>query len=96
MLSVSDSLLTPLNEGILDCMDVIQKESMDDTCNNNRKSLLVTTAGVNASLFSNVFTGRLAVTALLHRFKEVLKHFNDDDARYSPRQKIAHQNFYQL
>lgn len=52
---------------------------MDGTYNNNRNSLLVTTAGVNASLKSNVFTGRLAVIALLHRFQEVLKRFNDDE-----------------
>lgn len=50
-----------------------------------------TVAGVNAALtnanvFTNVsggggkdFAGRLAVTALLHRFQEVLKRFNDDE-----------------
>ncbi|XP_017477968.1 PREDICTED: protein MON2 homolog isoform X1 [Rhagoletis zephyria] len=67
---------------------LLQFSLLDDTCNNNRLS--ATTAGVNASLNSNVFTsmtggggkdfaGRLAVTALLHRFQEVLKRFNDDE-----------------
>lgn len=67
---------------------LLQFSLLDDTCNNNRNSLTAasaTVAGINASLNSTVlgggkdFAGRLAVTALLHRFQEVLKRFNDDE-----------------
>lgn len=46
--------------------------------NNNRLNANVLTAGpVGAG--GKDFAGRLAVTALLHRFQEVLKRFNDDE-----------------
>lgn len=72
---------------------LLQFSLLDDNCNNNRSSVSSTaspsTAAANA-LNANIanavggaggkdFAGRLAVTALLHRFQEVLKRFNDDE-----------------
>ncbi|XP_017854970.1 protein MON2 homolog isoform X2 [Drosophila busckii] len=47
-------------------------------CNNNRLNANVMPAGA-AGAVGKDFAGRLAVTALLHRFQEVLKRFNDDE-----------------
>ncbi|EDW76180.1 uncharacterized protein Dwil_GK14801 [Drosophila willistoni] len=57
-------------------------EDQTNTTNNNRlnANLLpatTTTGGTGAG--GKDFAGRLAVTALLHRFQEVLKRFNDDE-----------------
>lgn len=74
---------------------LLQFSLLDDNCNNNRSSTgssnLASASAVNA-LNANIanavgagtnggkdFAGRLAVTALLHRFQEVLKRFNDDE-----------------
>ncbi|XP_039501513.1 protein MON2 homolog [Drosophila santomea] len=46
--------------------------------NNNRLNANVLAAGA-AGAGGKDFAGRLAVTALLHRFQEVLKRFNDDE-----------------
>ncbi|XP_016968511.1 protein MON2 homolog [Drosophila biarmipes] len=46
--------------------------------NNNRLNANLLTAGA-AGAGGKDFAGRLAVTALLHRFQEVLKRFNDDE-----------------
>lgn len=50
---------------------LLQFSLLDDHCNNNNSSASPTDGGGVA--------GRLAVTALLHRFQEVLKKFNDDE-----------------
>lgn len=74
---------------------LLQFSLLDDNCNNNRSStcsssMATSSSAVNA-LNANIanavaggnggkdFAGRLAVTALLHRFQEVLKRFNDDE-----------------
>lgn len=73
---------------------LLQFSLLDDNCNNKRlstSSTLASTSAVNA-LNANIanatvgfvaggkdFAGRLAVTALLHRFQEVLKRFTDDE-----------------
>jgi len=46
--------------------------------NNNRLNANLLAAGA-AGAGGKDFAGRLAVTALLHRFQEVLKRFNDDE-----------------
>lgn len=33
MSTISDSLLTPLHDGVLDCMELLQKEAMSGTSN---------------------------------------------------------------
>lgn len=57
-------------------------EDQASASNNNRLNAnilpVVGTAGA-AGLGGKDFAGRLAVTALLHRFQEVLKRFNDDE-----------------
>ncbi|XP_065358629.1 protein MON2 homolog [Calliphora vicina] len=74
---------------------LLQFSLLDDNCNNNRSSgsnsTLASSSAVsalNANIANAVggagsggkdFAGRLAVTALLHRFQEVLKRFNDDE-----------------
>ncbi|XP_055839382.1 protein MON2 homolog isoform X2 [Episyrphus balteatus] len=50
---------------------LLQFSLLDGSCNNNR-NVAVSTGGKE-------FAGRLAVTALLHRFQEVLKRFSDDE-----------------
>lgn len=72
---------------------LLQFSLLDDNCHNNNRSstALASSSSVNA-LNANIanavagtgsggkdFAGRLAVTALLHRFQEVLKRFNDDE-----------------
>ena len=71
---------------------LLQFSLLDDGSNNNsfqQKSASQTAAAIsmNANVLSAAgstaggkdFAGRLAVTALLHRFQEVLKRFNDDE-----------------
>lgn len=48
---------------------LLQFSLLDDTSNNNN----------NTNNAEGGVAGRLAVTALLHRFQEVLKKFNDDE-----------------
>lgn len=50
---------------------LLQFSLLDDHCNNNNSS--------SSSSDGGGVAGRLAVTALLHRFQEVLKKFNDDE-----------------
>ena len=66
---------------------LLQFSLLDDGCNNNSvsKNMPQTAASLNANVLAATgaggkdFAGRLAVTALLHRFQEVLKRFNDDE-----------------
>lgn len=50
---------------------LLQFSLLDGSCNNNRN--------IPVSAGGKEFAGRLAVTALLHRFQEVLKRFSDDE-----------------
>lgn len=73
---------------------LLQFSLLDDNCNtNNNNNNIINSSNLNedgqlaintdltAAVLSNGkdFAGRLAVTALLHRFQEVLKRFTDDE-----------------
>ncbi|XP_030556698.1 protein MON2 homolog [Drosophila novamexicana] len=57
---------------------LLEDQATATACNNNRLNANLLTAG-SAGAVNKDFAGRLAVTALLHRFQEVLKRFNDDE-----------------
>lgn len=64
---------------------LLQFSLLDDNCSAaNKLNATVATNVLNANITNATvggkdFAGRLAVTALLHRFQEVLKRFNDDE-----------------
>ncbi|XP_037044984.1 protein MON2 homolog isoform X3 [Bradysia coprophila] len=67
---------------------LLQFSLLDDSSNNNNNNSNTTEGGV---------AGRLAVTALLHRFQEVLKKFNDDERQSGkcplPRYRLSEISF---
>lgn len=65
-----DSDLKLREEFAKTCFETLLQFSLLDDSSNNNNNTNTTEGGV---------AGRLAVTALLHRFQEVLKKFNDDE-----------------
>lgn len=57
---------------------LLEDQASATACNNNRLNANLQPVG-SAGAVNKDFAGRLAVTALLHRFQEVLKRFNDDE-----------------
>ncbi|EDW04109.1 protein MON2 homolog [Drosophila grimshawi] len=57
---------------------LLEDQATATASNNNRLNANLLPTGT-AGIVNKDFAGRLAVTALLHRFQEVLKRFNDDE-----------------
>lgn len=57
---------------------LLEDQATATACNNNRLNANLLSTGAPGAVNKD-FAGRLAVTALLHRFQEVLKRFNDDE-----------------